>query len=35
MIWDPVGGDVFDASRRCVAFEGRLVVVGFATGRIP
>jgi NADPH:quinone reductase len=35
VIWDPVGGDVFDASRRCVAFEGRLVVVGFTSGRIP
>lgn len=35
VIWDPVGGDVFDASRRCVAFEGRLVVIGFAGGRIP
>jgi len=35
VIWDPVGGDVFEASRRCVAFEGRLVVVGFAGGRIP
>jgi len=34
VIWDPVGGDVFDASRKCVAFEGRLVVVGFAGGRI-
>lgn len=31
---DPVGGDVFDGSRRCTAFEGRLVVVGFAGGRI-
>jgi NADPH2:quinone reductase len=35
VIWDPVGGEVFDVSRRCVAFEGRLVVVGFAGGRIP
>jgi NADPH:quinone reductase len=35
VVWDPVGGDVFDASRRCIAFEGRLVVVGFASGRIP
>lgn len=35
VIWDPVGGDVFDASRKCIAFEGRLVVVGFAAGRIP
>ena len=32
---DPVGGDVFDRSRRCVAFEGRLVVVGFTSGTIP
>jgi NADPH2:quinone reductase len=35
VIWDPVGGDVFDASRRCIAFEGRLVVVGFASGKVP
>jgi NADPH2:quinone reductase len=35
VVWDPVGGDVFDASRRCIAFEGRLVVVGFTSGRIP
>jgi NADPH2:quinone reductase len=26
---------VFDGSRRCVAFEGRIVVIGFAGGRIP
>jgi len=35
VVYDPVGGDVFDRSRRCIAFEGRLVVVGFASGRIP
>lgn len=35
VIIDPVGGDVFDASTKCVAFEGRLVIVGFAGGRIP
>ncbi|MGF1473794.1 MAG: NADPH:quinone oxidoreductase family protein [Rubrobacteraceae bacterium] len=35
VIFDPVGGDVFDGSRRCVAFEGRLVVIGFTGGRIP
>jgi NADPH2:quinone reductase len=35
VIYDPVGGDVFDGSRRCIAFEGRLVVVGFTSGRIP
>jgi NADPH2:quinone reductase len=35
VIYDPVGGDVFDQSRKCVAFEGRIVVVGFTSGRIP
>ncbi len=35
VIYDPVGGDVFDNSRRCIAFLGRLVVVGFTSGRIP
>lgn len=35
VVYDPVGGDVFDASRKCIAFEGRLVVVGFTSGRIP
>ncbi len=34
VIYDPVGGDVFDSSRRCIAFEGRIVVVGFTGGRI-
>lgn len=35
VIFDPVGGDVFDESVRCIAFGGRLLVVGFASGRIP
>ena len=35
VIYDPVGGDVFDASLRCVAWGGRIVVIGFASGRIP
>ncbi len=35
VIYDPVGGDVFDKSRKVVAFEGRIVVVGFTSGRIP
>ena len=35
VIYDPVGGDAFDASMRCIAWEGRLLVVGFASGRIP
>lgn len=34
VIYDPVGGDVFDSSRKCVAFEGRIVVVGFTSGRM-
>jgi NADPH2:quinone reductase len=35
VIYDPVGGDVFDLSTKCVAFGGRLVVIGFASGHIP
>jgi NADPH2:quinone reductase len=35
VIYDPVGGDVFDESVRCIAFDGRLLAVGFASGRIP
>lgn len=35
VIFDPVGGDVYDRSTKCVAFEGRIVVVGFTSGRIP
>ena len=34
VIFDPVGGDVFDESTRCIAFNGRLLVIGFAGGRI-
>ena len=34
VVFDPVGGDAFDASTKCVAFEGRIVVVGFAGGTI-
>jgi NADPH2:quinone reductase len=34
VIFDPVGGDVFDESTRCIAFDGRLLVIGFAGGRI-
>jgi NADPH2:quinone reductase len=33
VVYDPVGGDIFDASRRAVAFEGRILVIGFAGGR--
>ncbi|MGB3472264.1 MAG: NADPH:quinone oxidoreductase family protein [Erythrobacter sp.] len=34
IVFDPVGGDVFDESTRCVTFGGKLVVVGFTSGRI-
>ena len=35
LVVDPVGGDVFEASLRVIAWCGRLVIVGFAEGRIP
>ena len=35
VIYDPVGGDTFDQSLRCIAWNGRLLVIGFASGRIP
>ena len=35
VIYDPVGGDVFDESIRCINWGGRLLVIGFAAGRIP
>ncbi len=34
VIYDPVGGDVFDLSLRCVANSGRILVIGFAGGRV-
>lgn len=33
--YDPVGGDIFDASLKAIAFGGRLLVIGFTSGRIP
>ncbi len=35
VIYDPVGGDTFDLSTKCIASGGRLIVIGFASGRIP
>lgn len=35
IVFDPVGGDVFQKSRRCIAFDGRLLAIGFAGGTIP
>ena len=34
VIFDPVGGDAYDLLAKCVAFEGRIVIVGFSGGRI-
>ncbi len=34
VVFDPVGGDVFDESTRCIGFGGRLLVIGFTSGRI-
>ena len=35
VIFDPVGGDLFDQAARCINWKGRILVVGFASGRIP
>lgn len=35
VVYDPVGGDAYAQSTKCVAFEGRIIVVGFASGVIP
>jgi len=35
VVYDPVGGEAFQKSTKCIAFEGRIVVVGFASGTIP
>ncbi|MBK0372881.1 NADPH:quinone oxidoreductase family protein [Streptomyces sp. RB110-1] len=35
VVYDPVGGDAYAKSAKCVAFEGRILVVGFASGSIP
>ena len=35
VIYDPVGGQVFEAALRAIAPEGRIVVVGFASGEVP
>jgi NADPH2:quinone reductase len=34
VVYDPVGGDTYQRSTKCIAFEGRIVVVGFAGGQI-
>ncbi|MFH8487173.1 NADPH:quinone oxidoreductase family protein [Streptomyces longisporoflavus] len=35
VVYDPVGGEAYTQSTKCVAFEGRIIVVGFASGVIP
>jgi NADPH2:quinone reductase len=35
VVFDPVGGDSFYKSTKCIAFEGRILIVGFASGDIP
>ncbi|MBT3074920.1 MULTISPECIES: NADPH:quinone oxidoreductase family protein [Streptomyces] len=35
VVYDPVGGDAYAKSVKCIAFEGRVLVVGFASGDIP
>ncbi|MGI5404468.1 NADPH:quinone oxidoreductase family protein [Streptomyces sp. CA-135486] len=35
VVYDPVGGDAYAKSVKCIAFEGRIVIVGFASGTIP
>jgi NADPH2:quinone reductase len=35
VVYDPVGGEAYAGSARCVAFEGRILVIGFAGGTVP
>ena len=35
VIYDPVGGDFFDQCMRCINWYGRVLVIGFAAGKIP
>ena len=35
VVYDPVGGELFTASLRSIAFEGRILVIGFAGGAVP
>ncbi len=35
VVFDPVGGDAYAKSTKCIAFEGRIVIIGFAGGTIP
>jgi NADPH2:quinone reductase len=35
VVYDPVGGDAFMQSLRCINTDGRLAIIGFASGTIP
>ncbi|WP_435175765.1 NADPH:quinone oxidoreductase family protein [Actinacidiphila sp. bgisy145] len=35
VVYDPVGGDAYARSTKCIAFEGRILLVGFTSGTIP
>jgi NADPH2:quinone reductase len=35
VVYDPVGGELFTASLRSIAFEGRILIIGFASGTVP
>jgi NADPH2:quinone reductase len=35
VVYDPVGGEAYAKSTKCIAFEGRIVVVGFTSGTVP
>ena len=35
VVYDPVGGELFTASLRSIAFEGRILIIGFASGAVP
>ena len=35
VVYDPVGGDAFEASLRCINWEGRILAIGFASGKVP
>ena len=35
VVFDPVGGEAYTKSTKCIAFEGRIVVIGFTSGTIP
>ncbi|GAB3118520.1 NADPH:quinone oxidoreductase family protein [Novispirillum itersonii] len=35
VVYDPVGGEIFDASLRCTAPDGRILTIGFAGGTVP